>query len=159
MLFGLLGAILIIVQVGLAVLPNIELVSLFIIIYTLVLGRKAFFPVYIFVLVEGLIYGFGIWWINYLYIWAILVVAALLLRRYEQPLFWAIISGIYGLLFGALSAIPYLFIGGIGTAVTYWVNGIVFDLLHCAGNAVVAALLFRPGYKLLKRLYLREQKL
>lgn len=158
LLFGILGAILIVVQVALAILPNIELVSFFIIVYTLVLGKKVFFPIYVFVIVEGLIYGFGLWWFNYLYIWAILAIAVLLLRRYEQPLFWAIISGIYGLLFGALSAIPYLFMGSIGAAAAYWVNGIIFDLLHCAGNAVAAALLFRPSYKLLKRLYLREQK-
>lgn len=158
LLLGLLSAILIIVQVALAVLPNIELVSLLVIVYTLVLGKKAFFPIYVFVIAEGIIYGFGLWWISYLYIWAILAAAVLLLRKNEQPLFWAVVSGIYGLLFGALSAIPYLFMGGIGTAAAYWVSGIIFDLLHCAGNAVAAALLFKPSYKLLKKLYIREQK-
>jgi energy-coupling factor transport system substrate-specific component len=156
LLFGLFGAILIIVQVALAILPNIELVSLLIIVYTLVLGKKVFFPICVFVIGEGLIFGFGLWWINYLYIWAMLAAAVLLLRNNEHPLFWAIVSGIFGLLFGALSAIPYLFIGGIGAAVAYWVNGIIFDLLHCAGNAVAAALLFTPSYKIMKRLYLNE---
>ena len=156
LLLGLLSAILIMVQVALAVLPNIELVSLLVIVYTLVLGKKVFFPIYVFVIAEGLIYGFGLWWINYLYIWAILATVVLLLRKNEQPLFWAIVSGVYGLLFGALSAIPYLFMGGIGAAAAYWVSGIIFDLLHCAGNAIAAVLLLGPSYKLLKKLYLRE---
>ncbi len=156
LLFALFGAILITVQVALAVLPNIELVSLFIIVYTLVLGKKVFFPMYVFVIAEGLIFGFGIWWINYLYIWAVLASVVLLLRKNEHPLFWAIVSGMFGLLFGALSAIPYLFMGGIGAAVSYWVNGIVFDLMHCAGNVAAALLLFSPCHKIMKRLYLNE---
>lgn len=157
LLLGLLGAILIVVQVGLAIIPNIELVSFLIIVYTLVLGRKVFFPIYIFVAVEGLIYGFGTWWINYLYVWAVLALVVLLLRKNEHPMFWAIVSGMFGLLFGALCSVIYLFIGGIGMAVTYWVNGIIFDLLHCGGNVIVMALLFKPMYKIMKRLYAREK--
>ncbi len=153
--FGLFGAILVVAQVALAFLPNIELVSFFIIIFTLILGKKVFFPIYVFVTVEGLIFGFGLWWISYLYIWTILAIAVLLFRKNEQPLIWAIIAGVFGLLFGALTSIPYLFIGGVGAAVSYWVNGIIFDLLHCGGNVIVTALLFRPMYKIMKRLYLQ----
>ncbi len=167
LLLGLLGAILIVVQVGLAIIPNIELVSFLIIVYTLVLGRKVFFPIYIFVAVEGLIYGFGTWWINYLYVWAVLALVVLLLRKNEHPMFWAIVSGMFGLLFGALCSVIYLFIGGvdgygaagINTAAAYWISSIPYDLLHCAGNAVIAALLFKPMYKIMKRLYAREKKI
>jgi energy-coupling factor transport system substrate-specific component len=154
---GLLGALLIAAQVALAFLPNIELVSLLVIVYTLVLGKKVFFPIYVFALVEGLIYGFGIWWISYLYIWSILAIVVLMLRKYERPLFWVIVSGLFGLMFGALCAVPYLFTGGLGAAAAYWVSGIMFDLLHCGGNIVAAALLFKPCYGVMKKLYLREQ--
>jgi hypothetical protein len=65
-LMGILSALLIIGQVALGFLPNIEVVTLLVIAYTLVFGKKVFFIIYIFVLVEGLIYGFGLWWINYL---------------------------------------------------------------------------------------------
>lgn len=156
LIFGLLGAVLLVVQVALAVLPNIELVSLLVIVYVLVLGKRAFFPIYVFILAEGLIYGFGLWWISYLYIWSILAIVVLLLRKHEQPLFWVIISGLFGLLFGALCAIPYLFAGGIGAAVSYWVSGILFDLLHCGGNIIAAALLFHPCHKALRRLYFQN---
>ena len=47
--YALLGAILLIVQVGLSFLPNIELVSLLVLCYAKVLGKRAFFPVYIFI--------------------------------------------------------------------------------------------------------------
>ena len=153
LLFGLFGAILVTAQLALSFLPNIELVSLLIIVYALVLRGKVFYPVYIFVLAEGLIFGFGIWWISYLYIWAVLAAAVLLMRKTESAVFWAIVSGVFGLLFGALCSIPYLFIGGAGAAAAYWINGIPFDLLHCVGNAAAAAMLFRPSYKIMKRLY------
>jgi energy-coupling factor transport system substrate-specific component len=162
LLLGFFSAILIVVQVAKALiapfLPNIELVSLFIIVYTLALEKKVFYIIYVFTLVEGTIFGFDIWWFSYLYIWSILAITVLIFRRMEKPFFWAIVSGVFGLLFGALTAIPTLFIGGTGMAVAYWVNGIIFDLLHCAGNVIAAALLFKPLYKLMKRLYLRENK-
>ena len=151
-LMGVLGALLILVQVGLAVLPNIELVSLLIILYTLVFGKSAFIPVLLFTLVEGLIYGFGMWWLNYLYIWPILVVVALLFKSQRSSIFWAIVSATFGLCFGALCAVPYLFIGGLPSAFAYWVQGIPFDLLHCFGNGLAALLLFKPLLKLFERL-------
>ena len=154
-LMGVLGALLILVQVGLAVLPNIELVSLLIILYALVFGKYALIPVFLFILVEGLIYGFGMWWLNYLYIWPILVVVALLFKKQRNHLFWMIVSAAFGLCFGALCAIPYLFIGGLPSAFAYWLLGIPFDLLHCFGNGVVAFLLFNPLLKLLERLDVR----
>lgn len=163
MLLGFFSAILVVVQVAKALiapfLPNIEFVSLFIIVFTLVLGKKVFYIIYVFVMAEGVVFGFDIWWISYLYIWSILATAALVFRKNENRFFWAIISGLYGLLFGALTAIPSLFIGGIGLAVSYWVNGIMYDLLHCGGNVIAAVLLFDPLYKLMKRLYLREHNI
>ena len=73
---GILSAILLAAQVSLGFLPNIELVTLLLIVYTLVLKKKVFFVIYVFVLLEGMIYGFGLWWINYLYVWSVQAVNA-----------------------------------------------------------------------------------
>lgn len=159
-LYAALAALLLTVQVGLAFLPNIELVSLLLIVYTRVIGKKALYPLYIFVFAEGLIYGFGIWWVNYLYIWAILVFFTLVLqkivtRKEDSVLLWAVFSAIYGLLFGTLSSIPYLFIGGFGLTATYIINGIPFDLLHCGGNLVVGLILIKPLHRLMQRLVVK----
>lgn len=149
---SLLGAMLIVVQVALAIVPNVELVSLLIIIYTSILGARSLYPVYLFVLAEGLIYGFGLWFINYLYVWAILFGVAYVCRKHESVLMIALISGGFGLLFGALCAIPYLFMGGPASALAYWVSGIPFDILHSIGNAAVALLLYKPLHSVLSRL-------
>ena len=151
-LIGMMSAILVAVQVTLSFLPNIELVSLLIILFTLVFGWKALSIVYIFVAVEGFVYGIGIWWMNYLYVWTVLFVIVMLLREIKSTLFWAIISGAYGLGFGALCAIPYFITGGIPSGFAYWVQGIPYDLLHGAGNFVTALVLFRPLYAILNKI-------
>ena len=148
-LIGIMSAVLIAVQVTLSFLPNIELVSLLIIVYTLVFGRKALYIIYVFVAVEGVIYGIGLWWINYLYVWTILFIIVMLLRKQHSPYFWACISGFYGLTFGALCAIPNLFLSGIGSAISYWIAGIPYDILHAVGNFAVALLLFYPLYQVM----------
>ena len=148
------AALMIGVQVAMAPLPNIEAVSLLIILLTLHFSWRALWSVAVFVLVEGLLYGFGLWFLSWLYLWPILVVLTLAFRRIlgKSPLGWAILSGAYGLLFGALYAIVYLFIGGPSLFLSGWLSGIPFDVAHCVGNFVICLVLFRPLERALQRL-------
>lgn len=152
-----LSAILLIGQLGMAFLPNIEPVSTLIILYTLTYRKQVFPIIYTFVLLEGVIFGFGIWWISYLYIWSILALIVLLLHKTDSALFWAVVSGAFGLLFGALCAIPYLISGGLYAAFSYWSAGIPYDILHCAGNFTLTLILYRPLSNLFKRLFAEQQ--
>ena len=151
-LFGVLGALTFALQVVMAPLPNIEPVSLMIMLFAVAFGWKGLYPTYVFVVMEILFYGIGGWAMYYLYIWVVLFAAARLLRDMEHPLGWAILSGAFGLLFGALCAIVDAFIGGVGYAVTKWASGISFDLAHCVGNFVIALVLFVPLRKLFAKL-------
>lgn len=152
-LFGVLGALTFALQVVMGPLPNIEPVSLLVILFAATFGWKCLYPIYIFVVMEVLFYGLGVWNVYYLYVWLILALAAMAMKSAEHPLAWAILSGAFGLLFGALCAIVDVFIGGFGYAIAKWVSGISFDLVHCAGNFVIALLLFKPLRSLLGRLY------
>jgi energy-coupling factor transport system substrate-specific component len=136
-----------------APLPNIEPVSLMVMLFGVVFGWKALFPVAVYVAAEILFYGLGPWNFNYLYVWLLLAAVAMLLRRVKNPLLWATVSGFFGLMFGALCAPVDVFIGGVGYAAGKWVSGIPFDLLHCVGNFFMALLLFVPLRKLITRLY------
>lgn len=151
-LFGILAALTFGAKVAMSALPNIEPVTLFVLVFGAVFGWKALFIVYVYVLAEILFYGIGTWNINYLYIWAIPALAGWLLQKWKHPVLWAVIAGVYGLLFGALCAPVDLCIGGIGFAVSKWISGIPFDAAHCAGNFALALLLFCPLRKLLHRL-------
>lgn len=148
---GLLSAVLLLGQLGMAFLPNIEPVTVLLIAYTLVFQKKVFPIIYAFVLMEGLIFGFGIWWISYLYIWGLLSLIVLLFQKNTSVIIWAVIAGAFGLLFGALCAIPYLISGGPGAALAYWAAGIPYDLLHCAGNFALTLILLRPVLYVLNR--------
>ena len=65
-LFGILGALTFALKLGMAALPNIEPVSLLIMVFATVFGLKALYPVYIYVAMEVLYFGLGTWNICYL---------------------------------------------------------------------------------------------
>lgn len=152
-LFGILGALMFALQVVMAPLPNVEPVSLLVMLFAATFGWKCLYPVYVFVVMEILFHGLGLWNFNYLYIWTVLAVAAISFRKMESSLGWAILSGAFGLAFGALCGIVDIFIGGFGYAAAKWVSGIPFDLLHCGGNFAIAVVLWKPLRTLLDRLY------
>lgn len=156
-LFAVLDAMTFAAKYVMSFLPNIEPVSLCVMLFAVVFGKKWVYPVYLYVLLEILFYGISLWNVNYLYIWAVLAVAAYFLRDMRSSVGWAILSGGFGLLFGALCGIVDVFVGGFSYAVTKWVSGIPFDLAHCAGNFVLALLLFRPMRSLMERLYHNEK--
>lgn len=152
-LFGILGGMTFAAKLIMAGLPNIEPVSLMVMLFAVVFGKKAVFPIYVYIFMEFAVYGIQLWSICYLYIWLVLAVAAWLCRSMTSAWLWAALSGLYGLLFGALCAPVDWFIGGFHYALAKWVNGIPFDLLHCAGNFVLALTLFSPLRRLLTQLY------
>lgn len=141
---GMMTAVAFAGQVAMGFLPNIEIVTLLFILYTLVLGKKVFLVIYAFVLLEGIYYGMGLWWLNYLYVWTVLAIVVLIFRKQKSVWFWSILSGFYGLAYGALCSIIYLFMGGVNTAFAYWVSGLGFDITHCIGNVVVCLVLYKP---------------
>ena len=157
-LFGMLGALMFALQVVMAPLPNIEPVSLLVMLFAAVFGWKSLYAVYVFVVMEVLFHGIGLWNINYLYVWTVLAVAAIFMRRMDSSLSWAILSAVFGMSFGALCGIVDIFIGGIAYAAAKWASGIPFDLLHCGGNFVIALLLFKPLRTLLSKLYTRMRQ-
>ena len=152
-LFGILGALLFAMKFVMAALPNIEPVTLCLLVFGAVFGYKALYPCYVYVALEILCFGLGIWNICYLYVWLIPVLLGKLLQQMEPSLGWALVSGVFGLLFGALCGITDAFLGGVGYAVAKWASGIPFDIAHCAGNFCLTLALFKPLRQLLARLY------
>ena len=154
-LFSVLGALTFAAKYAMAWLPNIEPVSLCMLLFGAVLGRKGLYPLYLYVAMEILFFGLGLWNVNYLYIWLVPMAAGWLLRGMESRLGWAVVSGSFGLLFGALCAPVDLVIGGWAYAAAKWISGIPFDIAHCAGNFVIALVLFVPMRNLMYKLYCR----
>ena len=81
---ALLGALMFAAKMCLAGLPNIEPVSLLVIVYTVVFGKKALYPIYVYVMLEILFWGLGLWNIMYLYVWLVLFLLVLLMRSMKS---------------------------------------------------------------------------
>ena len=156
-LFGILGALTFGLKVAMSFLPNIEPVSLLVMLYAVVFGRKCIFPIYLYVAMEILLYGINLWNINYLYVWALLAVAAIAMRRLKNPIWWALLSGLFGMAFGLLCSPVYMCIGGFDYGIRWWLTGIPFDVTHCIGNFCIALVLFVPMRTLLQKLYQKMQ--
>lgn len=129
---------------ALAHIPNVELTSFWIIMFTLYFGTRIFYIIPVFILIEGAVYGIHLWWIMYLYAWPLLAIVTLLFRKMKGAWEWSMVSGIFGLVFGLLCAIPYIFTSGIYGAFAYWVAGIPFDLIHGIANFVIMLVLYKP---------------
>lgn len=134
-------------------LPNIEPVSLMVLLFGAVLGWKALYPIAIYVTLEILLYGIHLWNLNYLYLWPLLAAVGVLCRRCRRPLVWAAVSGLFGLAFGLLCSPVYAALGGIDYAIRWWLAGIGFDVTHAVGNFVIGLLLFVPLRRVLEGLY------
>lgn len=150
-----LAAVLFVLKMAMALLPNLEPVTLLIIVYTLVFGRKAIYIIYIYVGLELLVWGIGLWNLNYLYIWLILFLLTRALGRMESRLGWAVLAGAFGLCFGLLCFPVYAIAGGWNYGITSWISGIPYDLIHCAGNFVLVLCLQKPLTQALGKLKAR----
>ena len=150
---ALLSAILYVSKVALEFLPNVELVSLLTVLYTLVFGKEAFLIVTVFNQFELIQWGFGTWWVSYLYVWPLLVLITLLLKKIikEEFLIWSVVSGLFGLIFGSLFAIVYLPVDP-AYALAYWISGLPWDVWHGVCNFVLMLVIGKPLYLLLKKI-------
>lgn len=151
---ALLAAILYVAKVALEFLPNVELVSLLLILYTLVFGKDAFIIVIVFNLFQMIQWGVGTWLISYFYVWPLLCLLTILCKRIfkEEFVLWAIFSGIFGLIFGALFSLVYLVIEGPGSALAYWISGLTYDVVHAAANFILMLVCGKPLYRVLRQL-------
>lgn len=150
---ALLSAILYVSKVALEAFPNVELISVLVIVYTLVFGSETLLIITVFNLFELIQWGFGSWWVSYLYVWPLLCLGVLLLKKLvkEEFLVWSVVAGCFGLVFGGLFAIAYIPIDP-SYALAYWISGLPWDVWHGVWNFVLTIVLGKPLYKVLRML-------
>ena len=143
-LMAMMGTVMVVSKEALAFLPNVELVSLLTILFTLVFRRQVIGGLGVFLLLEGVLYGFGLWWLMYLYVWPLLAVLVWLFRWMKRSWQWAVFSGLFGLAFGSLCSLVYLPMGGVSMVIAWIISGFTFDLVHAGGSLMLALLLYHP---------------
>ena len=107
---------------------------------TVVYRKKALYPIYIFVLLTGLLNGFSAWWVPYTYIWTVLWAVTMLLPKRMpsnvRPLVYMIVCALHGFCYGLLYAPAQAILFGLSFEgmVSWIVAGLPFDLIHGVSN-------------------------
>lgn len=152
----MLGVVLNVFDWILMLLPNIELVTPLLIIYTYKFGAKALISAYVYAFIEIATHGFNVWNVMYLYVWAILVLIVWPLtkiksKRIATPIV-AFTAGVYGLAFGTLCSIPFWFLNGQAFALAWIAKGLSFDIIHAVSNFATTLVLYIPLCKVMDKI-------
>ena len=135
-IFGMLGALMYASKVFMELLPNVHLLGVFTISFTLVYRKKALYPIYTYVLLNGLFAGFATWWIPYLYLWTILWGVTMLLPqkipKKIQPIVYMIVNACHGFLFGTLYAPAQAILFGLSFKgmIAWIIAGLPWGFVH-----------------------------
>ena len=160
-ILSMLGSLMFLGQYIFQFIPNIEVVSLFIIIFSLIYRYKILYSITLFIMLMGIFYGFGLWILGYLIIWPLLCVMTIILSKYLKKNYFirSLFSATFGFLFGAFYAIPYIFVGGASLAFVYWISGIVFDIIHMIGNFFIMLFVGKTLYNIIVKINMLYLKL
>ncbi len=146
-IFAMLGVIMFVSKYMTEALPNMHLLGMLTMTYTVVYRKKALIPIYVFVFLIGLFNGFALWWIPYLYVWTILWGVTMLLpknmsNKVAIPVY-AIVCALHGLSYGILYAPTQAIMYGLDFKgmVAWIVAGLPWDAIHAAGNFAVGLLI------------------
>ena len=138
--FAMLGTIMYASKIIMEAAPNIHLLGTFIVAFTVVYRKKALYPIYTYVILNGIFCGFAPWWIPYLYVWTVLWGAVMLLPRdmpkKVRPLVYMAVCAAHGFLFGTLYAPAQALLFGLSfRGMLAWiVAGLPWDYVHGVSN-------------------------
>lgn len=139
-IFGMLGSLMYASKMLMEVLPNIHLLGVFTIAFTVVYRQKALYPIYTYVLLNGVFSGFNMWWMPYLYIWTILWGVTMLLPKNMpkkvEPIVYMTVCALHGFLYGALYAPAQAIMFGLNFEgmIAWIIAGLPFDAIHGVSN-------------------------
>lgn len=127
-------------KVIMEIAPNIHLLGVFTIAITVVYRKKALYPIYTYVLLNGMFSGFATWWIPYLYLWTILWGVIMLLPKNMpkgvKPIVYMIVNASHGFLFGTLYAPAQALLFGLSFdgMIAWIIAGLPWDFIHGVSN-------------------------
>lgn len=138
--FGMLGGIMYASKLIMELIPNVHLLGVFTIAYTVVYRKKALYPIYTYVILNGIFCGFAAWWVPYLYMWTILWGAVMLLPQHMpkkvRPVVYMSVCAAHGFLFGTLYAPAQALLFGLNFKgmIAWIVAGLPWDAVHGVSN-------------------------
>lgn len=155
--FGMLGALMYASKMLMEIAPNVHLLGVFTIAFTVVYGKKALYPIYTYVILNGIFCGFATWWIPYLYLWMVLWAVTMFLPKKLPKKFQAfvymVVNACHGFLFGVLYAPAQALLYGLSfDGMLAWIAaGLPWDMIHGVSN-FFCGILIVPIIQVLRRM-------
>ena len=155
--FGMLGALMYISKMIMEFATNVHLLGVFTIAFTVVYRKKALYPIYTYVLINGIFAGFATWWVPYLYLWTVLWGVTMLLpqkmSKKAKPIVYMIVNACHGFLYGTLYAPAQAIFFGLSLdgTIAWIIAGLPWDFVHGVSNFFCGILII-PIVTLLKKL-------
>lgn len=152
--FGMLGAVMYASKMLMELLPNVHLLGVFVVAFTVVYRQKALYPLYTYVFLNGIFSGFATWWLPYLYVWTVLWGMVMLLPkkmpRKAEPLVYMAVCAAHGFLFGTLYAPAQAILFGLSFQglVAWIIAGLPWDFIHGVSNFFCGILIMPLIYAL-----------
>lgn len=133
-------------KLALEFLPNVHMLAALTIAYTVVFRKKALYPIYVYVLLNGIVAGFSLWWIPYLYLWTVLWGVTMLLPKNMKPKVavpvYMVTAALHGFLFGTMYAPAQAIMFGLSfkATISWIIAGLPWDAIHGVSNFFMAIL-------------------
>lgn len=144
---SILTALLVAVKYALGFFPGVELTTLLVISYALFLPLSiSVLTIVSSIFIIGIIYGFGVWWVMYWFIFPTEAILTFALRRYLKAnnIVFALWTGFWGFSILFWFALQDWVLYGEAKAVLGMSTAVVTNTIEGAVNFFVALLLFYP---------------
>ena len=157
-IFSMLGAMMFASKILLEAIPNVHMLGMFTMLFTVVYRWKALIPIYIYAAIICVYAGFSPWCLIHLYVWTVLWAVTMLIPRslpkLPRMILYPAVCALHGLAYGFLcgfSQVPVYF-GSltIEKLLAYTASGFYFDLIHAFGNFAFGLLIFPLSVLLMK---------
>ena len=141
-IFSMLGAMMFASKIALEWAPNIHMLGMFTMVFTIVYRVRALIPIYIYAAILCVYFGFAPWCILHLYVWTVLWAVTLLIPQRlptgVRAVIYPILCALHGLSYGVLSALTQvpIYFGTFSpvTMLAYIASGFYWDVIHAVGN-------------------------
>ena len=143
----------------LSAIPNVEIVTLLCAVYGYVLGFTGLISVYVFVVAESFLYGFGTWVVSYFVHWPAVCATFMLLSYIKKPsrVLFTAAAVLLTFLFGVFSSLVDVglasgnFDNFLGRFTVYYARGAYFYLAQILTNLILFPIAFVPLTKAVAR--------
>ena len=156
-IFAMLGSVMYASKLIMEIFPNVHLLGVFTMAYSVVYRKKALYPIYIYRFLNGICSGFATWWLPYLYIWTIIWGVTMLLPKNMpkniSPIVYMVVCALHGFLFGTLYAPAQAILYGLNFQgmIAWIIAGLPWDFVHGVSN-FFCGILIVPIIIVLRRL-------